>query len=228
MKKLLSFVSIAIFSASAMCAQNPQSRLSFQFQNGFEYMPGAALCLGAGIQKCPPYLSGAMIAPTVGLRLTKSSSLNFGFLRSTLAGYGNWQEASNAQEQSNGVTGMATGTTNMRTTGLTATYQRTVLTGLFRKWRVKPFVEAGGGVGFLKVNFHGTFNGMEEGFPFTQPNVTDKVTRTIPLMIAGGGFTRNMGAGQLVAGYDWRNLGSSLYLGYKMYPLDTIKKMLGK
>jgi hypothetical protein len=162
-------------------------------------------------------LCGAMAMSMVDIRMTRSLHLRGGYIRSGLEGEGPWEDDSNGQASIEEVTGVATGTTHMRISAPIVTVRQ-----MFRTSHpTQFFVEAGGGRGTVKVNFHGTFAGSDSyGDTFSVPDVTDTVRQHIPVVIADAGIMRHVHGGWFIFGYQCNTGSSAVFGGFKLDPKD--------
>jgi hypothetical protein len=149
----------------------------------------------------------------IGYRASHSIYIRAGYTRTGYKGMGPWQKDSDAQEIAEGITGVATGPTNMRFSSPIVTVRKT-----FRASHVtQPFIEGGGGWGTVKVNFNGTFNGVDSyGDSFSIPNVTDKVVQHVPIIITSVGVARRVRGGWLIPAYQCNTGSNGFVVGFRM------------
>ena len=193
-------------------------RWSFGLDTGGACLPGMLFSLDKSIKQHPDRLCGYATSPFAGYRLSRTITLRLSFFNENVDGNGPWMRDTGDPAQA-GVSGVAIGHTSIRIYGPVFTVQKS-----FRPTaRFRPFIEGGGGIGLMKVNFRGSFSGVDgDGDPFVDPGIQDRISPIIPLVQAGAGALIPIGNQRaLTFGYRW-NTGNIVYGGITVNPAPII------
>lgn len=184
----------------------PPKKFSVECSGGSLTVPG--FMLNGSLVKHPDKLSGNTFGCGLSLHIGKSRRWSIGpkFSRIAVSGSGEWAEPdTQARLDSEGVDGVAKGKLNINITTVAFVARKEFSAGVFR-----PYLEFGGGVGFLKSDFRGRFEGHETmsgyDFPVNEP-ATDRSKRMIPVFVFKPGISLAKERVNLSFGPQWNTIG---------------------
>jgi hypothetical protein len=176
-----------------------QEKFFFEAGGGGYCFPGLLFSLDSSLTKYPEELCGFSATAAVGYRITSTFSLSLRAFKASGSGLGEWKETTGDPMQDAFNAG-ASGRSHVRNSGFAVLVRKE-----FPVWRLRPFIEGGGGIGTITVRFKGIATAIDpdSGSQFEVP-ASGGGGQRIPIAIFGTGlqyvFYKGMQIGPV---YEW-------------------------
>ena len=191
----------SVASLVAQAPKAPGARFSVSTQESMYRFDTSLFSLDPSIKEHPQRLAGTGSSATFMVQVKRTFAITMEAFQNRTSGNGNWLDIDGLSPDDAAFLPVATGRTKLQIKGLDLDGRKA-----FRIGNVIPYIEAGGGIGAMKLLFSGTVKGVDpmDGESF-HVAASDTVRRWIPIGSAGGGLEIPLRPGIfLVASGRWK------------------------